>query len=167
MSPQVGSESARPWADATHGPVPAGPSKSGDCPVGMFAMTTGGFVVKSKTTTVLLAFPTNMVWPSAVITIPHGHDRGVPPLPRAAQHSAPVNPPKRPLWPNPGIWKGAFLQLKRVKLPSAETKVEILGSQALAGMPPPATPFAPVLMFTATLLIVSMTATSMPMRSAT
>jgi hypothetical protein len=34
--------------------------------------------------------------------------------------------------PNPGIWKGAFLQLKRVKLPSAETKVEILGSQAPA-----------------------------------
>src|SRR5215467_11429908 len=99
MSPQVGSDRARPWADAIQGATPTGPSKSGDWPVGMLAITVGGLVVRSNTTTVLLALPTNMVLPSAVTTIPHGHDKGFTPLARAAQHWAPVNPPKRPLAP--------------------------------------------------------------------
>src|SRR5713101_3885493 len=167
MSPQVGSESARPAADATHGLVPTGPSKSGDWPVGMLAMTTGGFVVKSKTTTVLLALPTNMVLPSAVTTIPQGQDKGFTPLPREAQHWAPVNPPKRPLGPNPGSWKLIVLHPNRVKFPSTETVGEMVPTQLLATSPPWATPFAPVMAFTATLLIVSKTATSRPMRSAT
>src|SRR5215469_2129400 len=97
MSPHVGSDNARPCAEAMHGATPTGPSKSGDWPVGIFAMTVGGLVVRSKTTTVLLAFPTNIVFPSAVTTIPQGHDSGFTPLARAAQHCAPVNPPKRPL----------------------------------------------------------------------
>src|SRR5215467_12762121 len=42
MSPQVGSESARPCEEAMQGPTPAGPSKSGDWPVGMLAITLGG-----------------------------------------------------------------------------------------------------------------------------
>src|SRR5713226_5666090 len=167
MSPQVGSESARPAADATHGLVPTGPSKSGDWPVGMLAMTVGGFVVRTKTTTLLLALPTNMVLPSAVTTIPHGQDKGFTPLPRDAQHWAPVKPPKRPLGPNPGIWKGAFLQPNRVKFPRTETVGGMVPTQPLATSPPCATPFAPVMTFTATLLIVSKTATSRPMRSAT
>src|SRR6266852_3512133 len=170
MSPQVGSESARPAADATHGLVPTGPSKSGDWPVGMLAMTvgpTGGFlvrsiVVRSKTTTVLLAFPTNMVWPSAVTTIPHGHDKGFTPFPRDAQHWAPVNPPKRWLAPNPGSWNGCVsgmfvLHPNRVKLPRTETRGGMMSllpeslMQPLATSPPCATPFAPVMTFTATL----------------
>src|SRR6266849_10365137 len=178
MSPHVGSESARPAADATHGLVPSGPSKSGDWPVGMLAMTTGGFVVRSKTTTVLLAFPTNMVWPSAVTTIPHGHDKGFTPLPREAQHWAPVNPPKRWLGPNPGSWNGCVsgmfvLHPNRVKLPRTETRGGMISlppeslMQPLATSPPWATPFASVMTFTATLLILSKTATSRPMRSAT
>src|SRR6266852_769423 len=136
MSPQVGSESARPAADATHGLVPSGPSKSGDWPVGMLAMTVGGFVVRSKTTTVLLAFPTNMVWPSAVTTIPHGHDKGLTPLPREAQHWAPVNPPNRPLGPNPGSWKFIVLQPNLVKFPRTETKGGMVLTQPLATSPP-------------------------------
>src|SRR2546422_11465255 len=102
MSPQVGSESARPAADATHGLVPTGPSKSGDWPVGMLAMTVGGVVVRSKTTTVLLALPTNMVLPSAGYTIPPRADKRVNPLPQEAQHRAPRKPPHAARWTKPG-----------------------------------------------------------------
>src|SRR5215472_6337836 len=115
MSPQVGSDKARPCEEATQGATPTGPSKSGDWPVGMLAMTVGGLVVRSKTTTVLLALPTNMVLPSAVTTMPHGHDRGFTPLAREAQHCAPVNPPNKPLGPNPGSENDPVRQPNRVK----------------------------------------------------
>src|SRR5215831_6188543 len=87
----------------------------------MLAMTLGGFVVRSKTTTALLPLATNRVFPSAVIASPSGADNGFTPLARAAQHWAPGNPPKRPLAPKPGIENVLVRQPNLVKLPSAET----------------------------------------------
>src|SRR5208282_1639646 len=90
----------------------------------MSAITTGGFVVRSKTTTLELPFPTYRVLPSAVTTTPLGPDIGFTPWPRAAQHWAPVNPPKLPLGPKPedrpkgSVVPGtAVLQPNRVKFP--------------------------------------------------
>src|SRR5713101_2290992 len=108
----------------------------------MLAITFGGFVVRSKTTTVLLALPTNIVWPSAVTTIPHGQDKGFTPLPREAQHCAPVNPPKSWLAPNPVRWKLNVLHPNLVKFPRAETRggMTSVPIQGLATSPPWATP---------------------------
>src|SRR5215471_5095576 len=115
------------------GATPTGPSKSGAWPVGMLAITLGGLVVRSKTTTVLLALPTNIVLPSAVTTIPQGQDRGFTPLARAAQHWAPVKPPKTP----------AALQLKRVGLPKAEFNAGIVITHGLALFPASVTELVP------------------------
>src|SRR5215471_17774139 len=107
----------------------------------MLAMTLGGLVVKSNTTTVLLALPTNMVLPSAVTTIPQGHESGFTPLARAAQHCAPVNPPNRPLGPKPGSENDIVRQPNRVnagvppKVPASETRGGMVGTQALALFP--------------------------------
>src|SRR5262249_55133135 len=164
-----------------HGATPTGPSKSGDCPVGITAITTGtGFTVRSKTTTVLLAFPTNIVLPSAVTMIPHGHDSGFTPLALAAQHCAPVKPPNRPLGPNPGIEKPMVRQPNLVnagtgpgKVPASDTSGGIMALPMLSVMhglalfPPCATSFAPPMVFTAILLMVSTTTTSRPIRSDT
>src|SRR5215831_2178353 len=109
----------------------------------MLAMTLGGFVVRSKTTTALLPLATNRVFPSAVIAPPLGADKGFTPLARAAQHWAPGNPPKRPLAPKPGIENVPVLQPKRVKFPRAETVGGITGMQALAKSPAWATLLAP------------------------
>src|SRR5215471_1827832 len=156
-----------------HGATPTGPSKSGAWPVGMLAITLGGLVVRSKTTTVLLALPTNMVFPSAVTTIPQGQDKGFTPLARAAQHCAPVNPPKSPLAPKPGIEKSRVRQPKRVWLPSAERNGGIVPGpdgpliHALALFPAWDTALAPPIVFTARFLTVSTTTTAKPMRSDT
>src|SRR5215510_3678684 len=173
MSPHVGSDNARPCDEAMHGATPTGPSKSGDCPVGMLAITFGGFVVRSNTTTVLLAFPTNIVLPSAVTMTPHGHDSGFTPLALAAQHCAPVNPPNRPLGPNPGSEKPIVRQPNLVnageppKVPASDTNGGMIGRHALALFPACATSFAPPMVFTAMLLMVSTTTTSRPIRSDT
>src|SRR5215831_613996 len=103
------------------GATPLGPSKSGDWPVGMLAMTLGGFVVRSKTTTALLPLAINRVLPSAVMASPSGADKGFTPLARAAQHWAPGNPPNNPLAPKPGIENAMVRQPNRVKLPRAES----------------------------------------------
>src|SRR5215472_16368426 len=93
-SPHVGSENARPLAEAMQGAMPAAPlSYWGDWPVGIVAITVAGFVVRSKTTTELLPLPINRVLPSAVMASPSGADRGLTPLAREAQHCAPGNPP--------------------------------------------------------------------------
>src|SRR5215471_20835971 len=137
-------------------------------------MTLGvGVTVRSKTTTLLLALPTNMVFPSAVTMIPHGHDNGFTPLARDAQHCAPVNPPNRPFGPNPGSENEPVRQPNRVKFPKAETIGGIPppgiaeGTHGLALLPACATSFAPPMVFTTTLLMVSTTTMSRPMRSET
>src|SRR5271169_1451152 len=93
----------------------------------------GGFtarfmVVRSKTTTEALPFPTNKVLPSALTSSPSGPDIGLMPLPREAQHWAPGNPPKWWLAPKPWLrWKvgppsqdKSVLHPNRVKLPNEE-----------------------------------------------
>src|SRR5215470_7311502 len=101
----------------------------------MSAITLGGFVVRSNTTTVLLPFPINRVLPSAVMASPSGADRGFTPFARAAQHWAPGNPPKRPFGPKPGIENEPVLQPNLVKFPNAERSGGIVGMQALALFP--------------------------------
>src|SRR5262245_26083707 len=133
----------------------------------MLAITVGTVVVRSKTTIVLLALPTNMVLPSAVTTTPQGQESGFTPLAREAQHCAPVKPPKRPLGPKPGNENDPVRQAKRVKFPASETSGGITGRQALALLPACATSFAPPIVLMATFLIVSTTTTSRPMRSET
>jgi len=61
------------------------------------------FVVKSKTTTLLLPFPTKRVFPSGVIASPSGADSGLIPFARAPQHCAPGNPPNKWFAPNVGM----------------------------------------------------------------
>src|SRR5215472_3190511 len=87
----------------------------------MLAMTLGGFVVRSKTTTALLPLATNRVLPSAVMASPSGADRGFTPLARAAQHWAPGKPPKSPFAPKPGIEKLPVLHPNLVKFPVASS----------------------------------------------
>src|SRR5260370_29039564 len=121
-------------------------------------MTRGGaegiFVVKSKTTTLLLPLATNRVFPSAVIASPSGAERGFTPLARAAQHCAPGNPPKSPFGPKPpGRWKRtppavadkSGLHPYRVRLPKPETIGGMVGSRAPGKSPPPDTLVAPPL----------------------
>src|SRR5215470_12551410 len=133
----------------------------------MLAMTLGGFVVRSKTTTALLPLATNRVFPSAVMASPSGADNGFTPLARAAQHWAPGNPPNNPLAPKPGIENVPVRQPNRVKLPRAESVGGMMGMQALALFPAWATLLAPPIVLTAKLLMVSTTTTSSPMRSDT
>src|SRR5579864_816595 len=143
----------------------------------MVAMTVGIAVVRSKTTTELLALAVNRVLPSAVTISPSGPDRGFTPLARAAQHCAPGNPPNNPFGPNPpGSVKGALRQPNLVNegttgpplklvVPEALTMGGMTGRQGLALSPAWATELAPLIVFTATLLTVSTTTTSRPMRS--
>src|SRR5215471_8756496 len=100
----------------------------------MVAITVGiGWVVRSKTTTLLLPLATNRVLPSAVIASPSGADRGFTPLARAAQHWAPGNPPKSWLAPKPGSEKVPVLQPNRVKLPLASSMGGIMLTSCGAG----------------------------------
>src|SRR6516162_8556616 len=103
------------------GATPAGPSKSGEDPVGKAAITSGeGVAVRSNATTEALPLPTNSVFPSGVACNLSGPESGLTPLAREAQHCAPGNPPKKPLGPKPGkslpklAKKGAFRQPNRV-----------------------------------------------------
>src|SRR6202040_3239821 len=98
---------------------------------------------------------------------PSGPDRGFTPLARAAQHWAPGNPPNRPLAPNPGIEKAPVRQPNLVKLPLASRSGGMMARHALALFPAPATELAPPMVLTATLLSVSTTTTSRPIRSDT
>src|SRR5215469_11322593 len=68
------------------GATPAGPSKSGEEPVGKSAITVGGLVVRSNATTDALPLPTNSVFPSGVTRSPLGPERGLTPFAREAQH---------------------------------------------------------------------------------
>src|SRR5271170_1601729 len=63
-SPQLGLLKPKPEDETMQGSTPSGPFHVGDCPVGMSAITFGGFVVRSKTTMAESAFDANSVLPS-------------------------------------------------------------------------------------------------------